>query len=418
MFKPLDLFIGLRYTRSKRENNSISFITLASLLGITLGVLVLITVLSVMNGFQKELRSRILGMVSHVTVSETSGSLTEWQTLREKLSGMPDIEGVAPFTEKQVMMTSEFGTPQGVLLQGIAPEFQDEVSTVNQPKHMLEGSFQALESRKYGIAIGIELANHLNVNLGQKITVISPKARVTPAGVIPRMKRFTVVAIYQMRLQEYDSSSAFIHHEDAARLFSMKGEVSGVRLQLNDLFKADTVALDLQQVLGDGYKVESWSEDNASLFHAFKMEKIMMYIVLGLIVLVALFNLVASLVMMVKNKQADIAILRTLGMSPREVASVFMIQGSIVGILGTLIGVVLGVSLALNVENVVPFIENLMGQKIFPPEVFYISEIPSDMHVKEVVVIACCALVASILATIYPARRAASIQPAQSLRYE
>ncbi|CAA6827710.1 MAG: Lipoprotein releasing system transmembrane protein LolC [uncultured Thiotrichaceae bacterium] len=418
MFKPLDLFIGLRYTRSKRENNSISFITLASLLGITLGVLVLITVLSVMNGFQKELRTRILGMVSHVTVTETNGSLTEWQPLRETLSARPDVEGAAPFTEKQVMMTSEFGTPQGVLLQGISPDHQDEVSTVNLPKHMLEGNFQALASRKYGIAIGIELANHLNVNLGDKITVISPKARVTPAGVIPRMKRFTVVAIYQMRLQEYDSSTAFIHHEDAGRLFSMKGQVSGVRLQLKDLFKADTMALELQQQLGDDFKVESWSEDNASLFHAFKMEKIMMYIVLGLIVLVALFNLVASLVMMVKNKQADIAILRTLGMSPRQVARVFMIQGSIVGILGTIIGVILGVLLALNVENVAPFIENLMGKKIFPPEVFYISEIPSDMQVKEVVVIALSALLASIIATIYPARRAANIQPAQSLRYE
>lgn len=418
MFKPLDLFIGLRYTRSKRENNSISFITLASLLGITLGVLVLITVLSVMNGFQKELRTRILGMVSHVTVTETSGSLTEWQALREKLSGMPGIEGAAPFTEKQVMMTSEYGTPQGVLLHGIAPEHQDEVSTVNQPEHMLEGSFDNLKSRKYGIAIGIELANHLNANLGDKITVISPKARVTPAGVIPRMKRFTVVAIYQMRLQEYDSSSAFIHYEDAARLFSMKGQVSGVRLQLDDLFKADTKTLELQQQLGDDFIVESWSKDNASLFHAFKMEKIMMYIVLGLIVLVALFNLVASLVMMVKNKQADIAILRTLGMSPKEVARVFMIQGSIVGILGTIMGVILGVALALNVENIVPFIENLMGRKIFPPEVFYISEIPSDMHIKEVVIIAASALLASVLATIYPARRAASIQPAQSLRYE
>lgn len=419
MFKPLELFVGLRYTRSKRDNHSISFISLASMLGITLGVLVLITVLSVMNGFQKELRGRILGMISHVTISGTEGVLGDWQDVMSQFSGKDEeILGIAPFIEKQVMIASPTGTPQGVLMTGVSPEHQDKVSDVNLPEHRLEGDLLSLESRKYGIVVGSELAANLNVMLGDKVTVISPKAKVTPAGLLPRMKRFTVVGIFSVRMPDYDRSSAFIHLDDAKRLFSMRQGISGLRVKLDDLFKADKLAKDLQAVMGADYKVKSWSEDNANLYHAFKMEKIMMYFVLALIVLVALFNLVSSLVMMVKDKTADIAIMRTLGMSPGSISRIFIIQGSIIGIFGTLLGVVLGVLLAVNVENIVPAIESLVGRKIFPPEIFYISEIPSDMHVDEVVMIGISALIASVLATIYPARRAASIQPAESLRYE
>ncbi|HHL19850.1 MAG TPA: lipoprotein-releasing ABC transporter permease subunit [Thiothrix sp.] len=421
MFKPLALFVGLRYIRSKRDNHSISFISLASMIGITLGVLVLITIVSVMNGFQSELRGRILGMVAHVTVSGIGGAkgeVSDWQALQETLSHQQGIIGAAPYIEKQVMINSEYGTPQGVLLQGIAPEFQDNVSDVNAPKHMEQGNFSALAPRHYGIALGVGLAERLNVTLGDKVTVISPQAKVTPAGLIPRMKRFTVVALYRLRLQDYDSSTAFIHLEDAGRLFKMKGKASGVRVKLDDLFQSDAMAMQLQQTLGDTFKVKSWTEDNASLFHAFRMEKIMMFIVLGLIILVALFNLVASLVMMVKDKQADIAILRTQGMSAKQVARVFIIQGSIIGVVGTLLGVFLGVLLASNVESIVPAIEHLIGQKFFAEDVFYITEVPSEVHIDEVILIAVLSLIAALLATIYPAYRAASIQPADSLRYE
>lgn len=426
MFKPLELFVGLRYIRSKRDNHSISFISLASMIGITLGVLVLITIVSVMNGFQSELRDRILGMVSHVTVSGIDGAkqgnkataLDDWQTLQKKLLEQQDVVGAAPYIEKQVMISSEYGTPQGVLLQGIEPQFQDSVSDVNLPKHMEQGGFAALEPRGYGIALGGELAKRLGVALGDKVTVISPQAKVTPAGLIPRMKRFTVVAIYRLRLQDYDSATAFIHLQDAGRLFKMKNKAQGVRVKLADLFQSDTVAARLQQHLGDTFSAESWTKDNASLFHAFRMEKIMMFIVLGLIILVALFNLVASLVMMVKDKQADIAILRTQGMSAKQVARVFIIQGSLIGIIGTLLGVLLGVLLASNVESIVPAIEQLIGQKFFSADVFYITEVPSEVHMSEVVLIAVISLVSSVLATIYPAYRAANIQPAASLRYE
>lgn len=415
MFKPLELFIGQRYTHSKRRNRFISFISLASMLGIMLGVMVLITILSIMNGFEKELRDRILGVVAHVTVSSNDGKLKEWDQLQPKLNQTEHVIGTAPYTQKQTML-SYGGQLRGVVLQGIDPAQQTAVSEVNFK--MLEGELADLKSRKYGIVLGVEVANALGVYVGDKVTVIVPQVQVTPAGVLPRLRRFTVVGIHQVGIQEYDGMTAFVHLGDAGRLFRMRDSVSGVRLKLGDLFEAQQVKAQLQAELGEDYKVSDWSEDHGSIFRAVKTEKIAMSLILFLVVAVALFNLVASLVMAVQDKQSDIAILRTLGMKPHSIRKIFMIQGSIIGIFGTIVGVTLGVLLSLNVDSVVPFIENIIGRKIFPPEVFYISEIPSDMHWSDVITISIASLAFSVLATIYPASRAAKTQPAESLRYE
>ncbi|PID46145.1 MAG: lipoprotein-releasing system transmembrane subunit LolC [Proteobacteria bacterium] len=415
MFKPLELFIGLRYTRSKHKNHYISFISLASMLGIMIGVLALITVLSVMNGFEKELRERILGMVAHVTVSGTDGKLSSWESLDQQVAGTRQVDGVAPYIQQQVMISAN-GEMRGVLMQGIQPQRQGAVSELEA--HMLDGSLHTLKDREYGIAIGRELANAIGAFIGDKVTVITPLARVTPAGVIPRTKRFTVTAIYKMNMRDYDGSTAFINMNDAARLFKMKGQISGLRVRLDDLFAAQDVAASLQKQLGDGVSVSDWGRDNKTFFSAIRMEKTMMFFILLLIVVVAAFNLVSSLVMVVNDKQADIAILRTLGISPTAIKKIFIIQGSIIGIFGALLGAVGGVLLAGNLETIIPALENFFGFKIFPADIFYISNVPSELHMSDVWVITVSALVLAVLATIYPANRAAAVQPAESLRYE
>ncbi len=387
------------------------------MLGIMLGVMVLITILSIMNGFEKELRSRILGVVAHVTVSETDGSLRDWPQLYDRLAAEEHVIGAAPYVQKQVMLANG-SLLRGVLLQGIDPQYQSQV--MEQNFKMVDGAFTDLKSREYGILLGEGLASALQVYPGDKVTVIVPQVQVTPAGILPRLRRFTVLGIHQSGMQEFDSLTAYVHIDDAARLFKLRGEheVSGIRLKLDDLFAAQPVALKLQQALGDKFAVEDWSKEHGNFFRAVKTEKIAMSMILFLVVAVALFNLVASLVMAVNDKQSDIAILRTFGMEPQRVMRIFMIQGSIIGIFGTVVGVILGVLLSLNIETIVPAIEHTFGFKVFPADIFYISEVPSDMHWGDVLLIAGAALVFSVLATIYPARRAAAVQPAESLRYE
>jgi len=416
MFKPLELFVGLRYTRSKYKNNFISFISLTSMLGILFGVLVLITILSVMNGFEKELRDRILSMVSHVTITETDGLLSDWETQQQNIVSDNNIIGSAPFIEKQVMLSAN-GQLRGIIVQGILPEQQSAVGDVD--KKVLDGSFEDLSDRKYTIALGVELAQNLGVFVGDKVTVITPQIKITPAGMIPRTKRFTVSSIYKINMAEFDSATAFIHMNDAARLFKTKEDVSGLRLKLDDLFDAPEFALDLEQSLGNNYNVIDWGEENKSLYQVQKTEKIVMSFILSLIVLVAVFNLVSSLVMVVNDKQADIAILRTQGMSAKQVKKIFMVQGTIIGLFGSVLGAVLGVLLALNVGEILLFVEKLFGIELLPQDLFYASgKFPSVVSATQVVIISLAAFVLAMLATLYPASRAAKVQPAESLRYE
>lgn len=415
MFKPLELFIGQRYTHSRRRNRFISFISFASMLGIMLGVMVLITVLSVMNGFEKELRTRILGVVAHVTVSGKEGQLADWPVQVKQLEQNPHVKGAAPYVQKQVMITNG-NYMRGAMIQGIDNTQQHKVAEVNFK--MLAGSFDTLKARDYNIILGKELASNLGVQVGDKVTVIVPQVQVTPAGILPRLKRFTVAGIFQIGQPQYDEMGAFVELSDASRLFRLGENVSGVRLRLDDLFQAPKVAQALQQQLGKDYKVADWSEEHGSFFRAVKTERIVMTIILFLVVCVALFNLVASLMMAVNDKESDIAILRTFGMDSSTIRRIFMIQGSIIGVTGTIVGTILGVLLSLNIDVVVPFVEKLMGRKIFPEDVFYITTLPSDLHWDNVILIALASITAAILATVYPAKRASQIQPAESLRYE
>lgn len=415
MFTPLELFIGQRYTHSQRRNRFISFISFASMLGILLGVMVLITVLSIMNGFEKELRDKILGVVSHVTVSGTNGQLADWTAKIDGLKAQQHVIGAAPYVQKQVMLTNG-NLMRGIVLQGIDPKLQSQVSDVNFK--MLNGNFSNLAPREYGIVLGVEVAAALGVIPGDKVTVIVPQVQVTPAGILPRLKRFTVVGIYQIGHPEYDGMTGFVELSDASRLFRLGENIGGIRLKLDDLFAAPAIGHELQTKLGEEFEVVDWSEEHGSFFRAVKTERIAMTLILFLVVCVALFNLVASLMMAVNDKESDIAILRTFGMSGQRIMRIFMIQGSIIGIFGTLVGVGLGVWLSLNIDTVIPFLESTFGFKIFSSDVFYISEIPSDMRWENVIWIGVASLIASVLATIYPAWRASQIQPAESLRYE
>lgn len=416
MFKPLALFIGLRYTRSKYKNNFISFISLASMLGILFGVLVLITVLSVMNGFEKELRDRILSMVSHVTVSESSGLLNNWQQEQKKLAANEAVKGSAPFIEKQVMLSAN-GELRGVLLQGVLPEEQSKVGDVN--KKVIEGDFSDLKPRSYEISLGVELAQSLGVFPGDKVTVITPQIRITPAGMIPRSRRFTVSSIYKINMAEYDAATAFIHMRDASKLFKTGDAVTGIRLKLDDLFKAPTISQELQEKFGTTYNVVDWGQENKSLFQVQKTEKVVMFFILFLIVLVAVFNLISSLVMVVNDKQSDIAILRTQGMSASHIRRIFMVQGTVIGLFGALLGAVLGIILANNIGEILAFFETLLKIDLLPQDLFYASDkFPSVINYGQVLGISIAAFVLAILATLYPASRAAKVQPAESLRYE
>lgn len=414
MFRPLSFFIGLRYTLSKRDNHFISFISLTSMIGLILGVLVLITVLSVMNGFDRELRQRILGTVPHAVIEKRGAPLMDWQQVAARALEHPSVVAAAPYTQAQGMATAR-GQVHGLLINGVDPAWENQVSIVGQ--HMVAGSLDDLKPGQFGIVLGDILASYLGAQVGDRITVILPKASVTPAGVFPRMKRFTVVGLFSIGA-ELDASLAYIHIEDASRLMQLGGGVQGVRLKLDNLFEAPAVSWGLASLLGKDFTATDWTRTHGNLFQAIQMEKTMVGLLLMFIIAVAAFNIVATLVMVVTDKQADIAILRTLGMSSGGILRIFMVQGLIIGLAGTLTGAVLGVALALNISDLIAWFEHAMGIRFLSPDVYFISYLPSELMWSDVALICSTTFGLTVLATIYPAFRASRIQPAEALRYE
>ena len=415
MKKSVALMVGLRYTRAKKSNLFISIIALFAMVGIALGTIVLITVMSVMNGFQSELQDRILGMVPHVVVGERGDGLANWETVDEQIIKHKDVVATAPFIDAQAMFKARGSTRFG-LVQGVLPEREKSVSIIDD--YFIAGSLDNLVPKGYGIILGVGVARSLGVGMGDKVTLlIADGGTVSPAGFAPRQKRFTVVGVFETRA-EADSMISMIHINDAA-VFTRKGElVSAIRVTTNDVLNAQWTAYELRSELDDRYFVSDWNYTHGTLFKAIKMEKTMMGVLLTFIIFIAAFNIISTLVMVVNDKQSDIAILRTLGASPSKIMKIFIVQGCLYGVFGTLIGVVLGVSLAMNLADVVGFIEGLFNVNVIPGDVYFIGFLPSELHWDDVFVVTSVALLLTVLATLYPAWKASRVNPAEALRYE
>ncbi|HUX82300.1 MAG TPA: lipoprotein-releasing ABC transporter permease subunit [Halothiobacillus sp.] len=415
MFRSFEWLIGLRYTRAKRRNRFVSFISATSIIGITLGVTALIVVISVMNGFQDELRHRILGMTAHATISETNHALQDWQSLAERVRGEPHLVASAPYIQAEAMLSAPPNV-SGVIVRGIEPSEEDAVTDIGQ--HMVAGKLVDLKPGSFGIVLGQALAESLGVTVGDKLMLITANVAVTPVGGLLRQRQFTVVGLFKVGMYEYDRGSAFIDLKDAQALFRMGNSVTGLRLKLDDMFRAPWVAHDLNLKLGSPYWTTDWTKANGNFFRAVQTERTVMFIILSLIVAVAAFNIVSTLVMVVTDKRGDIAILRTLGASPASIMGIFLISGTVIGLIGTLVGVTIGVGIALNVETIVPWIEHLTGTQFMPADVYYISEVPSRLDWNDVWHVGLMAFGLSFLATLYPAWSASRVQPAEALRYE
>ncbi|WP_286238413.1 lipoprotein-releasing ABC transporter permease subunit [Neptuniibacter halophilus] len=414
MFKPLSIFIGLRYTAAKRSNHFISFISMASMLGLMLGVAALIVVLSVMNGFDRELKQRILGMVPHATISGYGKPVENWPDLVAKLENQPEVIAAAPFIQAQAMLTSR-GVVRGALINGIDIEAETRVSILGQ--HIKTGSLTALNEQRFGIILGDLLARYLGVRVGDKVTLVLPEASISVAGVVPRLKRFTVVGTFEVGA-ELDANLAYISLSDAAKIKRLGESVEGVRLKFDDLFAAPHRVRQIASSLEGYYQASDWTRTHGNLFQAIQLEKRMIGLLLFLIVLVAAFNIVSTLVMVVTDKKADVAILRTIGATPGRIMRIFMVQGTVIGMLGTLLGTLLGVLLAFNIAGIIAWVEQAFGIQFLDPSVYFISEFPSDLQWPDVGIITLSALVISFLATLYPAWRASKTDPAEALRYE
>src|SRR5437016_50752 len=414
-----ELMVGLRYTRARRRNRFISINSLVSMIGIAVGVWALIVVLSVMNGFQKEVRERILGVASHVQISGAGNRLADWQSIAKLAAQHPRVLGTAPFVQAQAMLAAGQAV-RGAVVRGILPDQEEKVADLGS--HMKLGSLDALKPGEFGVILGVDLARALMVLPGEKVALVAPQGMVTPAGVIPRLKQFTVVGIFEAGIADADAALALVHMKDAQTLYQLADNVTGVRLKLDDLFVASTVARQISQKLANSTSQDiyasDWTRTHANFFRAVAIEKRMMFLILALIVLVAAINIISTLVVAVKDKQADIAILRTLGARPGSVMQIFVVQGMIIGVIGTLVGVGLGIVTALNIDVIVPAIESALGFKFLSKDVYLIPELPSDLQSADVIAITLMALVLSFVATLYPSWSAARTNPAEALRYE
>ncbi|PKO47321.1 MAG: lipoprotein-releasing system transmembrane subunit LolC [Betaproteobacteria bacterium HGW-Betaproteobacteria-22] len=415
-----ELFVGWRYTRAKRKNHFISFISLTSMIGIALGVAALIVVLSVMNGFQKELRTRILGVASHLEITGSNNQLANWQAVADFVARQPQVLASAPYVTAQGMLSYDQGV-QGAIIRGVLPADENKVADLG--RHMQAGSLDALRAGEFGIVLGTDLAYALGAQIGDKVVVMAPQGQFTPTGIVPRLKQFTLVGLFQIGMYEYDAGLALIHIEDAAKLYRMGDNVSGVRLKLNDLFRAPQIAASLSTELSGlstdgGYYVSDWTKQHANFFRAVQMEKRVMFIILTLIVAVAAFNIVSTLVMAVTDKRADIAIMRTFGATPGSIMAIFIVQGALIGVIGTVLGAFFGILIALNIDVIIPFIENLFQVQFLAKDVYYISDLPSDLVWSDVMTIVTVSFVLSLLATVYPSYKASRTNPAEALRYE
>jgi len=413
MFRPLELFIGLRYTRAKRRNQFISFISTVSIVCIAISVIALITVMSVMNGFDYQMRARILGAISHATVSGVGQSLDDWPRALKVATANPHVLGAAPYVESEAMLLARRSS--GALVRGIDPALEPGVVDID--RHMVEGSLDTLKPGSWNIVLGKELAMTLGVGVGDRVTMAVPELRATPMGGVPRMRGFHVVGVFELGMEQFDSGLALVNMSDAEKLNSLSGP-SGIRLRLDNLFNARPVARELAEQLGQVYRVQTWMDTNANLFAALSMEKMVMFVILSLIILVAVINLISMLMMLVTDKQADIAILRTLGATPRSIMGMFMVQGVLVGFVGIGFGVGFGSLLSWKLPGIIKWIEHTFHVTFLSPDVYYISEVPSRLDWHDVGWTALLTFTFSLLATLYPAWRASRTQPAQALRYE